>query len=218
MNLPRSYKWNYYKTAVLISLFFLAIILFFLFLYGKNESFFIVNSYYHPSLDYFFQFITYLGDGLIYIPLLLYGIFINKKFLIPIILAIVLCTFLAQFSKRVIFPNELRPISLKTDDVVVRTIEGFDVHRRHSFPSGHTSTAFTLALLLSSIMRRKFWTLILPSIAFLVAYSRVYLSQHFVIDVAAGLVIGILSSFFALFIYERYLNKKESKNQQELVQ
>jgi membrane-associated phospholipid phosphatase len=213
MSSPRSYKWNFYKTAVAVSLFFLFVLLVFLFAFGKNESFFIVNKYYHPSLDYFFQFVTYLGDGLIYIPLVLYGIFINRKFLIPIILAIVFCTFLSQFSKRVIFPDALRPISLKTEEVIIRTIEGFDVHRRHSFPSGHTSTAFTLALLLSSIMRRKFWTIVLPSIAFLVAYSRVYLSQHFVPDVAAGLVIGIISSFFALFFYERYLLKKEKAEQ-----
>jgi membrane-associated phospholipid phosphatase len=213
MSTLRSYNWNFYKTAVVVSIIFLFLLLIFLFSFGKNESFLIVNRYYHPSLDYFFQFVTYLGDGLIYIPLVLYGVFVNRKFLIPIILAIVFCTFLSQFSKRVIFPDALRPISLKTEEFNIRTIEGFDVHKRHSFPSGHTSTAFTLALLLSSIMRRKFWTLILPAIAFLVGYSRVYLSQHFIPDVAAGLVIGIISSFFALFLYERYLRKKEKQAQ-----
>jgi membrane-associated phospholipid phosphatase len=213
MTPPRSYKWNFYKTAVAVSLVFLFVLLVFLFAFGKNESFLIINRHYHPSLDYFFQFVTYLGDGLIYIPLVLYGIFVNKKFLIPIILAIVFCTILSQFSKRVIFPNELRPISLNNEEVAIRTIEGFTVHRRHSFPSGHTSTAFTLALLLATIMRRKFWTIVLPCLAFLVAYSRVYLSQHFVPDVAAGLVIGIISSFFALYFYERYLRKKEKQEQ-----
>ncbi len=211
MSLARSYNWNYYKTAVGVSLIFLSLILIFLFSYGKNESFFFINAYHNYSLDLFFQYVTFLGDGLIYIPMVLYAVFFNRKFLIPVILAILFCTFFSQFSKRALFPGELRPISLETGEIVIRKIEGLQLHRMHSFPSGHTSTAFTIALLLSSIMKKRFWAFVLPFLALLVAYSRVYLSLHFVTDVAAGLIIGIISSFLALYLYERWLSKKERK-------
>jgi membrane-associated phospholipid phosphatase len=81
----------------------------------------------------------------------------------------------------------------------------------NSFPSGHTSTAYTLALLLAFLVRRRFAIFLFPLLAFLVGYSRVYLAQHFVTDVLAGTVIGILSSWLALVIYDAYRRKKAAK-------
>jgi membrane-associated phospholipid phosphatase len=55
---------------------------------------------------------------------------------------------------------------------------------------------------------------VFPLIAFLVGYSRVYLAQHFATDVVAGIVVGIVSSYLALVIHDRYQKKKKQKELQ----
>jgi membrane-associated phospholipid phosphatase len=196
-------------TAMAFTLILLVVLV--LFIYGKKNSFIIINGSYNAGLDYFFQYVTVLGDGLIYIPIVLYCILFNKKYLVPVVAGIIICTFLTHFLKRVVFPNELRPINLELENVIIRRINGVPLHRMHSFPSGHTSTAFTMALLLANIMKKKIWVFLLPVIAFFVGYSRVYLGQHFVTDVCAGMFIGIVSAYLSLLIYRNYLNKIKSK-------
>ncbi len=57
-----------------------------------------------------------------------------------------------------------------------------------SFPSGHATSAFTAAALLSEQDRLK---PVYYSIAVLVAWSRVYVKIHHASDVVAGIVVGI---------------------------
>lgn len=177
-------------------------------LQGKENSFLIINQSYSPAFDYVFQYLTYLGDGIIWVPLFAYTIVYKREFLIAIIAALIICTVLTHFLKRVVFPDELRPIGILTSRV--RTIEGLQINRIHSFPSGHTSTAFTLALLLAFRFAKPFWTFFFPVIAFFVGYSRVYLAQHFVTDVFAGALIGIVSAFLSLMVYKWWKERKKA--------
>ncbi len=58
----------------------------------------------------------------------------------------------------------------------------------YSFPSSHASNIFAAMVLLSTRYRRLWPGFLL--IAFLVAYSRVYVGVHYPLDVAAGTVLG----------------------------
>ncbi len=198
---------SYFKTAAGVSFLLLLAVVFFVLLFGKQDAFIIVNSHHAAPLDFFFRYITILGDGIIYVPIVVYCILFNRQFLVPVIAAIIICTFLTHFLKRVVFPNELRPFSLELQKIIIHKTAGVPLHRRHSFPSGHTSTAFTMALLLASVMKQKIWAFVLPAIAFFVGYSRVYLAQHFPTDVAAGILIGIVSAYLSLLIYNAWLKK-----------
>jgi membrane-associated phospholipid phosphatase len=195
------------RAALFVSLLLCLVTVVFLLGYGKTGSFLIINIHYSPALDVLFRYGTFLGDGLIYIPLLVYCIFFNRSFIIPAVLSIVICLVLTHFLKRVVFPGQMRPISLEAKHYVLHKIKGVYINHVQSFPSGHTATAFATALVLSSVMRKRAWAAALPLLAFLVAYSRVYLAQHFVSDVLGGMLIGIITALLSLWLKPWIENK-----------
>jgi membrane-associated phospholipid phosphatase len=207
--LLRSQAYWHFRFAAGFSLFLGILISFFLSIYGKNHSFLIINQFHNPSFDVFFTYYTYLGDGMIWLPLLAYVLVYKKDFLFTIIAAFLVCTLLTQFCKWVVFADAMRPIATLRQQVHI--IAGVEVHSTSSFPSGHTSIAFTYALLMAFLLKRKFWTIFFPLVAFFVGYSRVYLAQHFVTDVLAGIVVGMTSAFLSLLMYQRFREAKRLK-------
>ncbi|NTS42003.1 phosphatase PAP2 family protein [Flavisolibacter sp. BT320] len=210
----QSKEYQYFRAAVLFSTMLAVLLSIFVAIYGKDQSFLMINGNHSPQADYFFNYFTYLGDGLIWVPIFLYTLLYRRDFFIAVLAALIICTFITHFGKRVIFEGTPRPLRLLEDTArAVPLMTGRDAYS-NSFPSGHTSTAFTFALLFNYMVKRKFAVYLFPLIAFLVGYSRVYLAQHFVTDVLAGTVIGIVSSYLALVIYDRY-RKKKRKSQTE---
>lgn len=183
---------------------------------GKNGAFQLINSNHNEITDQFFKYFTHYGDGLMWVPLGIYCFFYRRKYFIAVAAGVLISTIMAQVLKRVIYPDELRPISYLSENFPVHIIEGVTMRKTHSFPSGHTTTAFAMALIMAYIINRKSWSLILPLLALLAGYSRVYLAQHFPTDIFAGMCIGIVSAIFSLLIYRkfiRYLNKKNLQKQ-----
>jgi membrane-associated phospholipid phosphatase len=203
----QSTEYRHFRNAVIFSILLALVVAVFLLIYGKENSFLVINKYNSPQFDYVFEYWTYLGDGMIWIPLFAYLLLFKRDYFIAVLAGLIICTLLTQFLKRAVFPNDFRPIVVLTDKV--RVIPGYYMNRLHSFPSGHTSTAFTLALLLAFIVKRNFWVYFFPLIAFFVGYSRVYLAQHFVTDVFAGMLTGIVSSYLALLIYEQFRKNRQ---------
>jgi membrane-associated phospholipid phosphatase len=210
----QSTEYRHYRTAVLFSLLLSFLVAVFLFIYGKEHSFHTINRYNHRAFDYIFEYWTYLGHGMIWVPLILYSLIYKRDFLIALLIAGIICALLTQGGKRFIFPDELRPV-LAIGKEKIRIVEGITPHTNNSFPSGHTSTAFTLALLAAYIVRGKFWMYFFPLVAFFVGYSRVYLAHHFVSDVFAGMLIGIISSYIALLAYQKFRTRKAERKLEE---
>jgi len=174
---------------------------------GKNETFQLINSNHNIYADQFFKYFTHYGDGVMWIPLGVFCIIFKRKYVVAVLAGVIISTLLAQLLKRVIFPDELRPITYLSENFPVHTIEGVIMRRANSFPSGHTITAFTIALILAHMINKKFWSVILLLMALLAGYSRVYLAQHFPTDVLAGMFIGIISSILSLLIFKNFKNK-----------
>lgn len=64
----------------------------------------------------------------------------------------------------------------------------------YGYFSGHASNSFALAVFFSSIFRVKYNSLpfLLLFVAFLVAYSRIYIGVHYPLDVVSGMAFGSL--------------------------
>lgn len=189
----------------------LLICLIFYLYYGKINSFLIINQFHHPVADIFFKYFTNLGDGLVWIFLLLATYFIAKKKIWIVVANFMISTIFAQGLKHLFFTEALRPIALMSGGYDLHFVEGVKIYTQHSFPSGHTTTAFAIAftiiLLLKKNNKFKYIGLFM---AFMVAYSRVYLAQHYLIDVIAGGFLGISSTFASVYLLSLFRISKQA--------
>ncbi|MBA3024878.1 MAG: phosphatase PAP2 family protein [Sulfurimonas sp.] len=73
-----------------------------------------------------------------------------------------------------------------------------------SFPSGHTTTIVAVVIYLYILFPRYLYLWV--SLAFVMAFSRVLANDHFVSDIFAGVIVGVLST---LFLYSKMKDKLE---------
>lgn len=193
-----------YRLAIRVTVGLAALTLAFLLWKGKNGSFMWVNERNSPALDTLFTYITYLGDGVMWVPLGIYCLIFNRRFTLTVIVAILLSTAFTHIFKQLIWPHALRPASLQDAGLSLHFVDGIKINRIRSFPSGHTGQAFTMALLIAYLVNRKYWGWILPLLAFAVGYSRIYLSQHFVSDVLGGMGVGLLTAVICIWGWRKW--------------
>lgn len=166
--------------------------------YKKGMLLQILNTKHTIFLDYFFKYITYLGDAIVYIPLAVIFYFIDKKKIRLLIYLLVIQTFFSLIFKELFFSSFLRPKGFFSKAIFnqLHTVEGVTIHCCNSFPSGHTITAFALAFFFVFTHKLDLkiqWILVF--LAALAGISRVYLLQHFFMDITFGAFLGILSAF-----------------------
>jgi membrane-associated phospholipid phosphatase len=99
-----------------------------------------------------------------------------------------------------------RPYDAYPDDIIAYSTEN-----SASFPSGHTSIAFSTATSLSLAYPK--WYIIAPSYlwASSVAYSRLNLGVHYPSDVLAGAVLGAGSAWLSYEANKWFWRKQENK-------
>ncbi len=180
--------------------------------FDKGDDVRLINGHHAPLLDVFYKTITNLGDGLIFIPVLIACLFIRFRFAILSIALCIVHGLLVSIFKRLLFADVARPRKYLGDDAI-HFVDGISVHSLHSFPSGHTATAFCVALFIALLSRNKTIGLLTLLLALLVGYSRVYLAQHFLPDVAAGALIGCFTTYVLWQVFEnsqlpQWMNRK----------
>lgn len=152
--------------------------------FDNNLLLFINRDLYNPVLYYFMNAFTEAGSGEFIAGLALtLLIFLRKDKKITGILLFAGLTvdyYIVKFLKE-LFARP-RPFIVYPDVVSLLHEKGY------SFPSGHAMIAFMTAVVLSTMFRKK--APLFFGLAFLVAFSRVYLGAHFPLDVIAGAIIG----------------------------
>ena len=123
------------------------------------------------------------------------GLMIGESFLVTTIFATAL--------KHAV--NRARPFKTYTD------IQKMAAGGSSSFPSGHTSDAFSTATSLSLAFPK--WYVIAPSFTYasLVGYSRMHLGVHYPSDVLAGAIVGAGSAFLC-YKAQKWINHRSRRN------
>jgi membrane-associated phospholipid phosphatase len=173
-----------------------------------------LNFIHTRGLDVFFQLITHLGDGwsILFISVIL--LFVNLRFSLMQITSYASSGIISIVLKNFLFSECKRPYYYLKSDPTFYTMSNFTYFIEHSFPSGHTTSIFALMTLFAlTYNKSKLLLLVFFIFALLVAYSRIYLSQHFLIDVFAGSLIGTGTAYF---VYKK-LNHKLVKFNSPLI-
>ncbi len=169
-----------------------------------------------PARDIFYRYYTQVAEWFPYVvcvALLLFsrigdGVFASA--------AMLLSALSTQILKHIC--NTLRPVTwfdLFMPEVQLPLVDGVKMNYWLSFPSGHTTSFFALALVVCIILtrdiRRYTSYAVQAGLFFLAAlggYSRIYLSQHFARDVFGGMIIGIGITLLCYVVFCRFKDQK----------
>lgn len=158
-----------------------------------------LNSHHTPWADAFFTNFTHLADGLVPTAIALLLLFTsNLRSFLLMALSCSLSAIVLQTLKHTLFIDMDRPSMFRDQLVGMDWVDGVELHRYFSFPSGHSTAAFSMCLSLAVIIGARYGGVLWVLVAALLAFSRVYLSQHFLQDALAGSALGTLT---ALLVY-----------------
>ena len=158
-----------------------------------------------PFLDTIIPFFTNLVDWLPYLIVVLL-LFYRAGWSTFLASNLLLTTLIVQPIKHIVHaPRPLTWFAEYMPDITLPLVEGVRMNHWLSFPSGHTATFFALFFCVSIILcaeniKGKY---ILSFLCFLCAsfgaYTRIYLSQHFALDIFAGILIAVCSTLILYF-------------------
>lgn len=177
-----------YLRCFLVLLYFIIIVLL---AADKTKLFEALNFYHNKQLDIFVRYYTHLGDGIFSLLLCLFiYISLRQKLLAAaLLLAYATSGIVAQLLKAII--KTPRPKVFFAPNSYPFFIDDIINVGMQSFPSGHTATAFAVACTLIIFTSSKFLNWVYFTLACFIGYSRIYLSQHFLLDITGGAIIGV---------------------------
>ena len=160
----------------------------------------IFNFRRNTVLPVIFRIISFIGDGYFYWLYLVY-LYFSKHDLFKPALYITMIAFSIELPIYRILKN------------TIRRIRPFNVHQEvknmvypldeFSFPSGHTSTAFLVAMIIAYFT--PFLAIPMFIFAFFVGIARIYLGVHYPSDILGGIIFGIGMAKVGILITEKLM-------------
>lgn len=175
----------------------------------KGESLMWLARHRHPVWDYYFYYVTQLGEpvAFVIIGLWLWWSSWRKMIFVPLLGG---AATLAAYVLKRFFEHE-RP-SLYLDRIGwegPRNVLDYPLHIGHqSFPSGHSMAAWALFGYLALAGNRPWLNIACLFLAISVSISRVYLMVHFLQDVVAGAAVGTALAAGAWYLHERWSGRR----------
>jgi membrane-associated phospholipid phosphatase len=166
-----------------------------LLLFPKTSIHLRINQFHSAFLDNVFKHATFFGDGISATILVIILLFISYRYASMMAISNIACSIIVQSLKRLWFTDSVRPYEFFKGVHSLYLVPGVEVYSFNSFPSGHSATIFTTCTLLCLMVKQRSLRILLFIIAVLVAFSRVYLSQHFLGDAYAGSIIGVTVAY-----------------------
>ena len=171
-----------------------------LFMYEKGEIVLWINQRFaENNYDLFYTRFTELGSGMSFVVLALLYLLFNTRKAYQVVITSILVLVVSQGLKHAFgYP---RPTAYIPKDAFCHLIEGFEYAKNFSFPSGHTMAAFAVFTLIAhytysiSIKVLGFFT------AATIGFSRMYLLQHFYMDVYVGAFLGFGCALLAIAFF-----------------
>lgn len=128
-------------------------------------------------------------------------LFVRYSLFIMTILSVSVATLLANLIKTL--TNLPRPLHVyeHINNFTINFVQGVEVHRFMSFPSGHTAAAFAMLFFFLFLSKNTFHRLGILTLSILVGISRVYLFQHFTQDILFASILGLFVALTFAFIF-----------------
>lgn len=165
--------------------------------YAFNTPLFLFINGSNIGPEWLWQDITFLGDGLPAYVLMIFLCRHNARLLWVGLIAALLIGVMIQIGKPLF--EVVRPAMILGEGQI--HIIGQTLYK-HSFPSGHSATAFIMAGILVQVLPKNLkWLLIIGAV--LIAWSRVKVGAHWPSDVVLGALIGWQLARLALYIANR---------------
>lgn len=174
----------------------------------------LMHPFHSIGVDHFFSVLTHVADGWVPTALSLLLLLVKdvRSFLM-MGLSCGLSAIVVQILKHVLAHD--RPSMFKEELIGLHWVEGLELHHHLSFPSGHSTAAFSMCFAAVVLIGGRVSGLVLGCVAAVLAYSRVYLSQHFTEDILAGAGIGTITGwlvyrmlYHGAFASKEWLSKK----------
>ncbi len=180
---------------------------YFLLNYDKVQIHVYLNQFVGNKLfDNFFYYITYLGDGSVAFILLLFILFYNVRLGICCTTSFLVAAIVSTILKYGFYDDVMRPwfVFQYFVKIPITYVDTDNLNIHNSFPSGHSTQVFAIFICLAFFAKKNLNKLLFLALSLLTAFSRVYLSQHWLVDIT---VVSLIGSSTSLLLYYYFITK-----------
>ncbi len=176
---------------------------------GKVPLFMTINSNHNDLMDSLMYYTTMMGEAPVIIFALLLPLLVKRYRTWWYFVLAATCNMMPFIAQQVLksYFHMYRPLHYFADKPWFHKLPEWPWLYERSFPSGHSTGAFSFFCFLALVLRphHRAWGLVFFLLAMSVCYSRIYLAAHFFEDVYAGSVIGTVLTSATFVLMERYV-------------